>query len=73
MRRRQILSLCASLSGFTQTAERRPSIVILLAGDLGFSNVGCYGPEIETPHIDAPAAAGTRFSGFYNWANVPAI
>lgn len=51
-----------------QTAGRRPNLVILLADDLGFSDVGCYGSEIETPNIDALAAGGTRYTQFYNCA-----
>lgn len=68
MDRRQFLALGASLSASGQTSTRRPNIVILLADDLGFSDAGCYGSEIETPNIDALAAAGTRFSAFYNCA-----
>lgn len=67
MQRRRFLSLCASL-GVVGQAARRPNIVIFLADDLGFSDVGCYGAEIETPHIDALAAGGTRYSQFYNCA-----
>ncbi|MGE0756757.1 MAG: arylsulfatase [Pirellulaceae bacterium] len=46
----------------------RPNIVIILADDLGFSDLGCYGSEIQTPHLDRLAAAGLRFSQFYNCA-----
>jgi arylsulfatase len=42
--------------------------VILLADDMGFSDVGCYGGEIQTPNIDALAAGGLRFTQFYNTA-----
>ncbi len=68
MNRRQFLSLLPGAALGAQSAPRRPNVVILLADDLGFSDVGCYGSEIETPHIDALAAAGTRFSRFYNCA-----
>lgn len=47
---------------------RRPNIVIILADDLGFSDLGCYGGEIETPHLDRMFAEGMRFSQFYNCA-----
>lgn len=47
-------------------AESRPNIVIILADDLGFSDLGCYGGEIATPNIDRLAAEGVRFSQFYN-------
>ncbi len=44
----------------------RPNIVIVLVDDMGFSDVGCYGGEIETPNIDRLAAGGLRFTQFYN-------
>jgi arylsulfatase A-like enzyme len=44
----------------------RPNIVVLLADDLGFSDLGCYGGEIDTPHLDRLAADGLRFTQFYN-------
>ena len=46
----------------------RPNIVIVMVDDLGFSDFGCYGSEIETPNIDALAANGLRLSQFYNTA-----
>ena len=42
----------------------RPNIVIVLADDLGFSDIGSYGSEIETPNLDALAASGIRYSHF---------
>ncbi len=44
----------------------RPNILLLLMDDMGFSDPGCYGGEIETPNIDRLAANGLRFSQFYN-------
>lgn len=49
-------------------AEDRPNIVVILADDLGYSDLGCYGGEVETPQLDALAAAGVRMSHFYNAA-----
>jgi arylsulfatase len=46
----------------------RPNVVVILVDDVGFSDVGCYGSEIPTPHIDALAAGGLRFSSFANTA-----
>ena len=43
-----------------------PNIVVILADDLGFSDLGCYGGEIHTPHLDQLAEQGLRFSQFYN-------
>lgn len=47
-------------------AAERPNIVILFCDDLGWSDVGCYGSEIETPNIDNLAAKGLRFTQAYN-------
>src|SRR6476620_8142114 len=47
---------------------RHPNIVVILADDLGFSDLGCYGSEIATPNIDRLAAHGLRFTQFYNYA-----
>lgn len=49
-------------------AEERPNLLIVLADDLGFSDLGCYGGEARTPHIDALAVQGLRFRNFYNCA-----
>ena len=44
----------------------RPNVVIILADDMGFSDAGCYGGEIQTPNLDQLAAGGLRFTQFYN-------
>jgi arylsulfatase len=49
-------------------AGERPNIVVIMVDDLGYSDLGCYGGEIETPNLDALAAEGLRFSQFYNTA-----
>jgi len=49
-------------------AARQPNILVILADDLGFADLGCYGSEIETPNLDRLAANGLRFSQFYNTA-----
>jgi len=46
----------------------RPNVLLILADDLGFSDLGCYGGEIETPNLDRLAADGLRFTQFYNTA-----
>ncbi len=46
----------------------RPNIVVIMADDLGYSDIGCYGSEIETPRLDALAKAGVRMTQFYNTA-----
>jgi arylsulfatase len=52
-------------AGFTPAAER-PNILIILADDLGYSDVGCYGGELRTPNLDALGAGGLRVTQFYN-------
>ncbi|MFK7738661.1 MAG: arylsulfatase [Pirellulaceae bacterium] len=49
-------------------AADRPNVLVFLADDLGFSDLGCYGGEIETPNFDALAANGLRYTQFYNTA-----
>ncbi len=45
-----------------------PNVLLILADDLGYSDLGCYGGEIETPNLDRLAAGGVRFTQFYNTA-----
>ena len=49
-------------------ATDQPNVIVIMVDDLGFSDIGCYGGEIETPRIDALAKSGLRFSQFYNTA-----
>ncbi|HYW80302.1 MAG TPA: sulfatase-like hydrolase/transferase, partial [Thermoguttaceae bacterium] len=44
----------------------QPNIILIVADDLGFSDLGCYGGEILTPTLDKMAAKGLRFTQFYN-------
>ena len=46
-------------------ADERPNILLVVADDLGFTDVGAYGGEIDTPHIDNLAREGVRFSNFH--------
>lgn len=48
----------------TRAAKGQPNVIVVLADDLGFSDIGCFGSEISTPHLDATAGAGVRFSNF---------
>lgn len=50
------------------TKKSRPNVLIILNDDMGFSDIGCYGGEIETPNLDRLAANGLRYSQFYNTA-----
>lgn len=47
-------------------SSKRPNIVLIMADDMGYSDLGCYGSEINTPNIDKLAANGVRFTQFYN-------
>ena len=58
------LSGCAPDPG--GAADERPNIVIIMADDMGFSDIGSYGGEIATPNLDALASRGLRFRQFYN-------
>jgi len=49
-----------------QKAPQKPNIVLIVADDSGFSDLGCYGGEIRTPNLDALAKDGLRFTQFYN-------
>lgn len=63
---KSLLSILTLLVALPLIAVERPHIVIILADDLGYSDLGCYGGEIETPHLDRLAANGVRFTQFYN-------
>lgn len=52
----------------SDAAGRRPDVVLIVADDLGFSDLGCYGGELRTPNVDALARGGVRLSQFYNTA-----
>jgi arylsulfatase A-like enzyme len=49
-------------------AAERPNVVVFLADDMGYSDLGCYGGDIQTPNLDALAKNGLRFTQFYNTA-----
>jgi arylsulfatase len=56
-------------TGFSATVtDDRPNIILILCDDLGYSDLGCYGGEIQTPHLDRLATQGMRFTQFYNSA-----
>jgi arylsulfatase len=52
----------------TDKTPRKPNILVILADDMGYSDAGCYGGQIETPNLDKLAAGGLRFTQFYNTA-----
>lgn len=59
------ISLCGAATG---QAAKHPNIMLIMADDLGFADLGCYGSEVETPNLDALANGGLRFRQFYNTA-----
>ena len=60
-----VFALTAPLPAASSPAAK-PNIIVILADDMGFSDIGCYGSEIPTPNIDRLAAGGLRFTQFYN-------
>ncbi len=61
-----LLSLVFVSSAFPQ--DTRPNILVIMADDLGFADIGCFGAEIQTPNLDKLASDGLRFTQFYNTA-----
>jgi len=63
-----------AVPGFMKASEaraekqQRPNIVLIMADDMGYSDIGCFGGEIHTPNLNALAAGGLRFTQFYNTA-----
>ncbi|MBA4062450.1 MAG: arylsulfatase [Isosphaera sp.] len=68
--RHLIVATVAAAAGSAAAADppAKPNVVVVLADDMGFSDLGCYGGEIATPSIDALARNGLRFTQFYNCA-----
>ena len=52
----------------TEYQGTQPNVLVILLDDMGYADLGCYGSELETPHIDALAAGGLRMTQFYNAA-----
>src|SRR5690349_12196424 len=57
-----------SISCVHAADSKRPNIVVILSDDMGFSDIGSYGGEIQTPNLDNLAAHGKKFTQFYNTA-----
>ncbi|MHC5068287.1 MAG: sulfatase-like hydrolase/transferase, partial [Planctomycetota bacterium] len=55
------IATCLALVG-----AERPNIVLIMADDMGYSDIGCYGSEIATPNLDQLAANGLRYRQMYN-------
>ena len=65
-----VIAGAATFSSVTSQAKQQtpPNVLVIMADDLGYSDIGCYGGEIDTPNLDSLAANGLRFSQFYNTA-----
>lgn len=63
-----IAALLAGLAAtpLAQAAEGRPNVIVMMLDDMGFSDLGCYGGEIQTPNLDTLASQGVRFTQFRN-------
>lgn len=65
----KLLILLIFLTSFSVTlAQQKPNIILILVDDMGFSDIGCYGGEIQTPNVDQLAKEGLRYKQFYNGA-----
>ena len=63
-----VTSLVALPAAAFAQAPKQPNIVLIMADDMGYSDIGCNGGEIRTPNIDRLAANGLRFTNFFNTA-----
>jgi len=64
-----VLVCAVPVMAYAEDAPRRPNIVIILADDMGFADMGAFGSEIKTPNLDALAKDGVRFTNFYTHAS----
>jgi arylsulfatase len=66
--RRKFLALSATAAGLAVQRPKRPNILLIVADDLGYSDIGCFGGEIDTPNLNSLAASGVRLAQFYSTA-----
>ena len=59
---------CNSVAGLSTGVNKQPNIILIMADDMGYSDISCYGGEINTPNLNRLAAGGVRFTQFYNTA-----
>lgn len=64
-----LATLLPALASLAHAEAARPNIVLILADDLGFSDIGAYGSEIQTPSLDALAASGMSFTNYHTAAS----
>jgi arylsulfatase A-like enzyme len=63
-----VLGFAGGTAPAAEPPARRPNIVVVMSDDMGYSDLGCYGGEHETPNLNALAGRGVRFTQFYNTA-----
>src|SRR6266545_1450503 len=69
--RREFIAAAAAPALLPADAQRRPNFIVIVADDLGCHDLGCLGAtDLKTPHIDALAASGARFTNWYSQAPV---
>lgn len=61
-----LLTVYLSLATCAGQSTGKPNVIYILSDDMGFSDIGCYGGEVPTPHLDSLAEGGLRFTQFYN-------
>jgi len=66
--RRSLICLLLSVFWPLLSASAKPNIVLIMADDMGYSDIGCFGSEIATPNLDALAKDGVKYTQFYNTA-----
>ena len=66
MKHLSALSLLAFSALSISSHAARPNIILIMVDDMGWSDIGCYGGEVQTPNLDRLAGEGMRFTQFYN-------
>ena len=61
-----LIAILISLMACQNKPEQRPNIILISADDLGWSDIGCYGSEVQTPNLDKLGEGGLRFTRFHN-------
>ena len=65
MNRREFLTMAAGTAGGLLAQQARPNVIVILADDLGYGDLACYGSKVNrTPNLDRMAQQGVRFSDF---------
>nr|WP_315218725.1 arylsulfatase [uncultured Flavobacterium sp.] len=64
-----MVQITFSQSTGSQTGGKRPNIVVILGDDMGYSDIGMFGSEIQTPNLDMLASSGVRFTNYYTHAS----